>query len=153
MELIEPCAGSERDSCFGAVFTHVRPTFCREFHPDLPTEADRWSLNSGSWESRESSGRNLGSGLIKTSSFFLGRWDIKGPSLIYQYTAYSWMLPNVSPVQRQARRALLLKWNIQGGNTVAELVEEGWGEADKYYRRLWRTMRWWVSYQGLKGVF
>lgn len=72
MELLEPCAPSEKDSCFGAMFIHVRPTVCGVFHPNLLTEADRWSLNSGSWESRESSGRNLGSGLIKTSSFFLG---------------------------------------------------------------------------------
>lgn len=63
----------ERDSCFRAAFAHARPTVRREFHPSLPTDVDRWSLNSGSWESKERSGRNLGSGLIKTSSFFLAR--------------------------------------------------------------------------------
>lgn len=80
MELIGWVACSERDSCSRAVLTHGRPTVSCEFHPNLPTDADRWSLNSGSWESRERSSRNLGSGLIKTSSFLLGREEIKrGP--------------------------------------------------------------------------
>lgn len=84
MELMEPCSRPDRDSCSRAVFTHAGPTVHREFHPNLPTDADRWSLNSGSWESREGSGRNLGSGLIKTSSFFLGRQEIKGPGLMLE---------------------------------------------------------------------